>query len=97
MGGTYPALVRHATERLTEVGRTASQLYGINALGAMLGALVMAFVLMPTLGMTRSLLVLALANALVAIVGAGAGPGDRRGGGVRGPAGAATTPRTARP
>jgi spermidine synthase len=66
MGGTYPALVRHATDRLRHVGRTASQLYAVNALGAVAGALVMAFALMPALGMRLSLVVLALANGLVA-------------------------------
>jgi predicted membrane-bound spermidine synthase len=66
MGGTYPALVRHATERLTDVGRTASQLYAVNALGAVAGALLMAFALMPAVGMRLSLVVLALANGLVA-------------------------------
>jgi spermidine synthase len=67
MGGTYPALVRHTTESLKHVGQRASQLYAVNALGATAGALAMAFVLMPALGMRRSLLVLALTNALVAI------------------------------
>ena len=66
MGGTYPALVRHATNHLGQVGRKASQLYAVNALGAVAGALLMAFALMPTLGMRLSLLVLALANGLVA-------------------------------
>jgi len=66
MGGTYPALVRYATEHLSQVGRRASQLYAVNALGAVAGALFMAFVLMPGLGMRMSLVVLALANGLVA-------------------------------
>jgi spermidine synthase len=66
MGGTYPALVRHTTERLGQVGRRASQLYAVNALGATVGALLMAFVLMPALGMHLSLVLLALANGLVA-------------------------------
>jgi spermidine synthase len=66
MGGTYPALVRHTTRRLRQVGRTASRLYAVNALGAVAGALLMAFALMPALGMRRSLVVLALANGLVA-------------------------------
>jgi len=68
MGGTYPALVRHATDQLSQVGRRASQLYAVNALGAVAGALLMAFVLMPALGMRMSLVVLALANGLVAVV-----------------------------
>ena len=78
MGGTYPALVRHATDRLQHVGREASRLYSVNALGAAGGALLMAFVLMPVLGMTRGLIVLALANGLVAatalLLARGVGP-----------------------
>ncbi len=81
MGGTYPALVRHATNRLGQVGRKASQLYAVNALGAVAGALLMAFALMPTLGMRLSLLVLALANGLVAatalLLARGTGPAPR--------------------
>ncbi len=66
MGGTYPALVRHCTDHLKHVGRIASQLYAVNALGAVGGALLMAFTVMPALGMRLSLVVLALANGLVA-------------------------------
>ncbi|GBC85014.1 Polyamine aminopropyltransferase [bacterium HR11] len=67
MGGTFPALVRHATESLQRVGRRASQLYAVNAFGAVAGTLLMAFLLMPTLGMRASLMVLALLNGWVAL------------------------------
>jgi len=67
MGGTFPALVRHATESLRWVGRRASQLYAVNAFGAVIGTLLMAFLLMPGLGMRASLMVLALLNGLVAL------------------------------
>ncbi|MCS7311958.1 MAG: fused MFS/spermidine synthase, partial [Acidobacteria bacterium] len=68
MGGTFPALVRHATESLRRVGRRASQLYAVNAFGAVVGTLLMAFLLMPGLGMRASLMVLALLNGFVALV-----------------------------
>ncbi len=42
MGGTFPALVRHGTESLGRVGRRASQLYAVNAFGAVAGTLLMA-------------------------------------------------------
>jgi len=67
MGGTFPALVRHVTENLRQVGRRASQLYAVNAFGAVAGTLLMAFLLMPSLGMRTSLMVLALLNGLVAL------------------------------
>ncbi len=67
MGGTFPALVRHATESLRRVGRRASQLYAVNAFGAVAGTLLMAFLLMPGLGMRASLMVLALLNGFVAL------------------------------
>ncbi len=71
MGGTFPALLRHVTTRLTLVGRRASQLYGINSLGAVVGSLLMAFVLMPMLGMSASLTALALGNGAIALVAFG--------------------------
>lgn len=68
MGGTYPVLLRHVTDRLDTLGRKASQLYAINAVGAVLGTLLMAFFLMPLLGMSSSLMLLAFSNTLLAIV-----------------------------
>ncbi len=67
MGGTYPALVRHVTESMRVVGRRASQLYAVNAFGAVLGTLAMAFLFMPVLGMRASLMLLALLNGLVGL------------------------------
>ncbi len=67
LGGTFPAMVRHMTERLGVVGRRTSQLYAVNALGAVLGALGMAFVCLPVLGMRASLMTLGLSNGAVAL------------------------------
>lgn len=68
MGGTYPVLLRHVTNSLETLGRKASQLYAINAAGAVLGTLIMAFFLMPFLGMSSSLMLLAFSNTLLAII-----------------------------
>jgi len=68
MGGTYPALLRQATPRLELLGRSASWLYAVNAAGAVVGALGLPFAAIPLLGMRRSLLLLALGNALLAAV-----------------------------
>jgi len=68
LGGTFPAMVRHATRHLGVLGRKVSELYALNAFGAVAGTLLMAFVVLPTLGMTASLLLLAAGNLLVAVV-----------------------------
>jgi spermidine synthase len=68
MGGTYPALLRHVTQNMQSLGKRASQLYSINAFGAVAGSLFMAFVFMPTLGMSASLMLLATCNAFIALL-----------------------------
>lgn len=68
LGGTFPAMVRHATHHLRIVGRRASELYALNAFGAVAGTLLMAFVVIPGLGMHKSLLLLAVGNAIVAVL-----------------------------
>jgi predicted membrane-bound spermidine synthase len=67
MGGTLPAMVRYATESIGLVGKRVSQFYAINAAGAALGSLLMAFYLLPALGKTSSLMLLAVGNAVVAV------------------------------
>ncbi len=66
LGGTFPAMVRHVTVNMGVVGRRASRLYSLNALGAVVGTLAMAFLAMPMLGMRGSLWVLAAGNLVVA-------------------------------
>jgi spermidine synthase len=78
MGGTFPALLRHVTVRFALIGRRASQLYAVNAAGAVLGSLAMAFVMMPVLGMATSLRVLAVGNAAIAVLALVLAGGGRR-------------------
>ena len=68
MGGTYPALVRYCTSVRESLGHNVSRLYAINALGAVAGSLGMAFGVLPWLGLTGSLMLLALCNGLVAVM-----------------------------
>ncbi len=68
MGATLPAMVRHATETLGVVGQRVSRLYAWNALGSAIGALAMAFVVIPGLGLAASLMLLAMVNLTVAVV-----------------------------
>ncbi len=67
MGGTFPALVRHAATSAGLIGRRASQLYAVNAAGAVIGALAMAMAVMPSLGLRGSLMALALGNLAVGL------------------------------
>ncbi len=68
LGGTFPAMVRHVTVNLHVLGRRASTLYALNAAGAVVGTLAIAFVVLPGLGMRGSLIALACGNILVAAV-----------------------------
>ncbi|HEX4825568.1 MAG TPA: hypothetical protein VFV19_14795 [Candidatus Polarisedimenticolaceae bacterium] len=54
MGGTLPPLVRHLTVRERKLLPTLSILYGVNTLGAALGAAAAGFVLFETLGIVRT-------------------------------------------
>ncbi|HXT20159.1 MAG TPA: hypothetical protein VN923_05375, partial [Thermoanaerobaculia bacterium] len=56
MGATLPLLVRFAVRTDDELGRRVGSLYTANTLGAAAGALVAAFVLLPTVGLGRTVL-----------------------------------------
>lgn len=65
MGATLPLLVRHAVATEAQIGPRVGVLYTANTLGAAGGALLAAFVLLPALGLTRTVLAAAGVNALV--------------------------------
>jgi predicted membrane-bound spermidine synthase len=67
MGGTWPAVVRHAARTTDVIGRRASGLYAVNAGGAVVGALAMAYLLLPSLGLLGSLMLLALGNGALGL------------------------------
>lgn len=62
MGATLPLLARHAVRNNEELGPRIGLLYSINTAGAVLGTLLAAFVLMPTVGMRATTWVGAAAN-----------------------------------
>jgi spermidine synthase len=68
MGGTLPLLVRGFTDRLPELGKMTSRLYGINTLGAMLGTILAGFLLLPLLGVTPTIMVGVVINLGIAAV-----------------------------
>ena len=65
MGATLPLLARHAIHRVEQIGARVGTLYSINTAGAIAGTLVAAFLLMPELGLRRTVYVGALLNAVV--------------------------------
>lgn len=66
MGATVPILTRLLVTQPGEVGPLLSRLYGINTLGALLGAALGGFLLLPVLGLKFSLVGAALVNLAIA-------------------------------
>jgi len=67
MGGTLPLLVRHFTKQLDKAQSVTSRIYGINTLGATMGAFSAGFLLLPALGITETLLFSAAVNIVVGL------------------------------
>ena len=65
MGATLPLLVRHAVREERDITQSIGFLYAMNTAGAVGGALVTAFWLLPALGLTWSVRLAALVNVLV--------------------------------
>ncbi|HEU5136232.1 MAG TPA: fused MFS/spermidine synthase [Steroidobacteraceae bacterium] len=65
MGATLPVLARYAVAEEAQIGRRIGLLYAMNTAGAVGGALIAAFVLLPALGLARTVWVGAALNAIV--------------------------------
>ncbi len=70
MGATLPLLARHAVHAREQIGRRIGLLYASNTLGAVLGALLAAFMLLPALGLSRSVWTGAALNLVVFLLAA---------------------------
>lgn len=68
MGGTLPLVVRYITRHRSEVGRSIGLLYGMNTLGAVLGAFGAGFVLLPALGISSTILCAFGVNVVVCVI-----------------------------
>lgn len=66
LGATFPMAVRWFVRRAPSVGRSAGALYAANTIGAAIGALAAGFVLLPALGLFRTVLVGVGASLLAA-------------------------------
>src|SRR5262249_15652104 len=71
MGGTLPVLVRAQAPSPGQVGRAGGGLYAANTAGAIAGALLTPFLLLPLLGVRGAALAAAAANVALALAAAG--------------------------
>jgi spermidine synthase len=65
MGATLPLLARYAVAEESQIGRRIGMLYAMNTAGAVTGALITAFLLLPELGLQRTIWVGAAFNGFV--------------------------------
>ena len=68
MGGTLPILVRGVTRYSAEMGARLSRLYWINTTGAVAGALIAGFSLLPQIGLHKTIVVAVTLNLVAGIV-----------------------------
>src|SRR5688572_28629215 len=68
MGATLPMLARYAVAEEAQIGRRIGTLYAMNTAGAVGGALLTAFTLLPELGLSRTIWVGATLNGLVFVL-----------------------------
>ena len=77
MGATLPLLIRYAVRTNRQVGPRVALLYAINTAGAVCGTVAAAFVLLPALGLNRTVWVGVAVNALVFVIAAALARGRR--------------------
>ncbi|MCP4787311.1 MAG: hypothetical protein GY903_14040 [Fuerstiella sp.] len=70
MGATLPLLARHAVLRKEQIGSRIGLLYAINTLGAVVGTILAAFVLLPAVGLFKTTCCGVVVNILVFMVAA---------------------------
>ncbi|MFL2555021.1 MAG: fused MFS/spermidine synthase [Candidatus Rariloculaceae bacterium] len=70
MGATLPLLTQHAVTNDKQIGPRVALLYAMNTAGAVFGTVIAAFYLLPTLGLTATVWVGVVVNALVFIIAA---------------------------
>lgn len=68
MGATLPLLSRFVTEKLDNVGKRVGTLYSVNTLGAVGGAVISGFVMLPIFGLTGTTFFAVAINLLLLIV-----------------------------
>jgi spermidine synthase len=66
LGAAFPIVVRASTHHLEEVGRSVSDVYSVNTIGAIIGSLAAGFVLVPNFGTETTLVVCCAGNGILA-------------------------------
>ena len=69
MGATLPVLARFLARSPAHMGRSVGTLYAVNTFGAVLGAFMAGFVLIPALGVFRTIYLASMFNLLVSATG----------------------------
>ena len=84
IGLTFPLVLRVVSQQLPQLGRKIGQCYAVNTVGGIVGSTLAGFVLLPTIGMTRGMIVIALLNLLLAAAffAVSERPRDRKLGGI---------------
>jgi spermidine synthase len=67
-GLSFPLVVGICSHRAEGTGRTVGNIYAVNTVGAIIGSFIGGFVLIPFLGLQKSLMILSLINALAGFV-----------------------------
>jgi spermidine synthase len=68
MGGTLPVLVRGVTQTAAQLGTRLSRLYWINTAGAVAGTFAAGFLLLPSLGLRRTLGIAVALNLIAGVL-----------------------------
>lgn len=68
MGATLPLVLKSALGGSRDVGQKIGLLYGVNTTGAIVGALLAGFVLIPVIGLTAAFRLAAALNAVIGVV-----------------------------
>jgi len=68
MGGTLPIMARVVIETSFDIKSRVGALYSVNSLGAVVGAVVTAFFLVPTTGLNKAIFTTAILNLLVGLI-----------------------------
>lgn len=68
MGATFPLVLKARAKGLIDLGRETGDAYSINNLGAILGSLSAGFILIPIVGITKTNVIAAGLNMIVAII-----------------------------
>ncbi len=67
MGGVFPTAIRICTRRVESVGRSVGNVYAANTVGNILGAFAGGFLLIPWLGIQRTIAVAVVVNLILGI------------------------------